>query len=74
VLVGGVLCGTPVTSAGLTGGAVITGIDSQTVTSPASLTKILSSYHPGESITLTWVSPSGQHRTSTITLTSGPAK
>jgi S1-C subfamily serine protease len=74
VLVGGVLCGTPVASAGLTSGSVITGVDSQAVSSPASLTNILTGYTPGDSVTLTWVSSSGQHRTSKLTLIPGPAK
>ena len=74
VLVGGVLCGTPVATAGLTSGSVITGLDSNAVTSPASLTKILGSYRPGNSVTVTWVSSSGQHHTSKMTLIAGPAK
>jgi S1-C subfamily serine protease len=74
VLVGGVLCGTPVATAGLTSGSVITGIDSQAVTSPASLTKALTSYKVGQSITLAWVATNGQHHTSKMTLIAGPAK
>jgi S1-C subfamily serine protease len=74
VLVGGVLCGTPVSSVGVTAGAVITGIDSHAITSPAELTNILSAYRPGQSVTLTWVSANGQHRTSKLTLIAGPAK
>jgi S1-C subfamily serine protease len=74
VLIGGVLCSTPVASAGLTTGAVITSIDSQPVTSPAQLTKVLEGYKPNQSITLTWVTTSGQHKTSKMTLISGPAK
>jgi len=74
VVVGGVLCGTPVTSIGMTAGAVITGIDSHTVTSPAELTNVLTGYKVGQSITITWVSSSGQHRTSKLTLIAGPAK
>jgi S1-C subfamily serine protease len=73
-LVGGVLCGTPVASAGVTSGAVITGLGGHAITSPASLTKTLTGYHPGQTISLTWVSANGRHRTSAITLASGPAK
>ena len=74
VLVGGVLCGTPVSQAGMTSGAVITGIDGHAITSPASLTKTLSGYRPGETVSVTWVSHGGQHRTSSLTLAPGPAK
>ncbi|HEY3735602.1 MAG TPA: trypsin-like peptidase domain-containing protein [Streptosporangiaceae bacterium] len=73
-LIGGVLCNTPVNSAGVTSGSVITGIDGQAITSPQTLTSALTKYHPGETITMTWVAPDGQHHTSSLTLTSGPAK
>ncbi|HEY2442445.1 MAG TPA: trypsin-like peptidase domain-containing protein [Streptosporangiaceae bacterium] len=73
-LIGGVLCNTPVNSAGVTSGSVITGIDGQAITSPQTLTNALTKYHPGETITMTWVAPNGQHHTSSLTLTSGPAK
>jgi S1-C subfamily serine protease len=74
VLIGGVLCGTPVATAGLTTGSVITSIDSQAVTSPAQLTNALDGYKPGQSITLNWVTTGGQHKTSKMTLIPGPAK
>jgi S1-C subfamily serine protease len=74
VLIGGVLCDTPVASAGLTMGSVITGIDSQAISSPAQLTSVLDGYKPGQSITLSWVTANGQHKTSKMTLISGPAK
>jgi S1-C subfamily serine protease len=74
VLVGGVLCGTPVDVAGMTAGAVITAIDGQAITSPASLTKALTSYRPGESVSVTWVSHGGQHHTTSMKLAPGPAK
>jgi S1-C subfamily serine protease len=73
-LVSGVLCGTPVASAGMTAGAVITSINGQAIGSPASLTKNLTQYHPGTTVSVQWVSPNGQHHTSSMKLAAGPAK
>ncbi|HEY2577351.1 MAG TPA: trypsin-like peptidase domain-containing protein [Streptosporangiaceae bacterium] len=73
-LVGGVLCRTPVAQAGISGGSVITSIDGQATSSPAVLTKLLTHYHPGNSISITWVAPNGQKHTSSVKLASGPAK
>ncbi len=74
VLVGGVLCGTPVDQAGMTSGAVITSINGHAITSPASLTQGLSAYHPGETVSVSWVSHGGQHKTTSMKLAAGPAK
>jgi S1-C subfamily serine protease len=71
-LVDGTICGGPAAAAGMTGGSVITAVNSKTVTSPASLTAILASLRPGDTITVSWVSPSGQHATSSIRLLAGP--
>jgi S1-C subfamily serine protease len=73
-LVGGVLCGTPVAQAGLSEGSVITSIAGQTISSPASLTKLLTQFHPNQSVSITWVAPNGQKHTATVKLASGPAK
>jgi len=71
-LVIGTICGSPAASAGLTGGAVITAVNGQAVGSPDDLSGILSGFHPGEVISVTWVSPSGQRTTSSLHLTAGP--
>jgi S1-C subfamily serine protease len=71
-LVLGTICGSPADSAGLTAGSVITSVNGQTVGSPASLTAVVSKYRPGTHISLTWVTPSGQTKTATLTLTAGP--
>ncbi|HLH83750.1 MAG TPA: PDZ domain-containing protein, partial [Trebonia sp.] len=73
-LVGGVLCGTPVTAAGISSGAVITNIGGSTVSSPASLTKILVKYHPGNTVPITWYAPNGQKHVTSVKLAAGPAK
>jgi hypothetical protein len=38
----------------------------------ASLAAILAKFKPGNTVSLTWVTPSGQTKTGTVTLTAGP--
>jgi S1-C subfamily serine protease len=72
VLIDGTICGSPAASAGMTGGAVITAVNGQPVGSPDDLASILSRFHPGDTISVAWVSPSGQRTTSNLHLTAGP--
>ncbi len=67
-LVLGALCQTPAAAAGLTAGDVITVAAGQRVSSPASLTGILSHLPSGRRITISWVTPSGQTVTRAIIL------
>jgi S1-C subfamily serine protease len=71
-LIDGTICGSPAAKAGLTGGAVITAVNGQPVSSPAGLASVLSRFHPGDTVSVTWVSPSGQRTTSRLHLTAGP--
>jgi S1-C subfamily serine protease len=71
-LILGTICGGPAATAGMTAGSVITAVNGQTIGSPESLTSVVSKFHPGDTISVTWVSPSGQRTTSTIKLTAGP--
>jgi S1-C subfamily serine protease len=71
-LVIGVICGSPAQAAGITAGSVITAIDGQAVGAPDSLTAIMARHHPGQTISVTWVSPSGQRTTSSVRLAAGP--
>jgi S1-C subfamily serine protease len=71
-LIIGTICGSPAAAAGITGGAVITALNGQAVSSPADLTSILSRFHPGDTISVTWLSPSGQRTTSSLHLSAGP--
>ena len=71
-LVLGALCQTPAAAAGLAAGDVITGVAGQHVSSPASLTSILSQLPSGKQISITWVTPSGQAITRAITLAQAP--
>ena len=71
-LILGIICNGPVQAAGMTAGSVITAVNGQAIGAPDSLTKVVSKYHPGTTISVTWVSPSGKRTTSQIGLTAGP--
>ena len=71
-LILGAICGSPAAAVGMTAGSVITAVNGQAIGSPDSLTGVVSKFRPGDTISVTWVSPSGQHTTSTIKLTEGP--
>jgi S1-C subfamily serine protease len=71
-LVVGTICSSPAAVAGVSAGSVITSVNGQTVGAPQTLHNALSKFRPGETVSLTWVTPSGQHKTATMTLTAGP--
>jgi len=71
-LILGTICGGPAAAAGMTAGSVITAVNGHAIGSPDSLTSVVSKYRPGTTISVTWVSPSGQRSVSSITLTVGP--
>jgi S1-C subfamily serine protease len=71
-LVIGTICGSPAASAGMTAGSVITSVSGQTVGAPQTVHNALSKFRPGDTVSLTWVTPSGQHKTANMTLTEGP--
>jgi S1-C subfamily serine protease len=71
-LVNGTICGSPAAQAGMTGGAVITAVNGQPADSPDQLSGVLARFHPGDTISVTWVSPAGQRMTSSIRLAVGP--
>ncbi len=72
-LVDGVLCGTVAATAGIFAGDVITSIGGRTVTTPGSLTAIVSRYRPGSKAQVTWVSPGGARHRAVVTFGAGPA-
>ena len=71
-LIDGTICGSPAADAGITGGSVVTSVNGKPTPSPASLTAILGALRPGETIAVSWVSPSGRQATSSIRLLAGP--
>jgi S1-C subfamily serine protease len=70
-LVLGTICGGPAAAAGMTAGSVITAVNGQPIGAPDSLTRVVSRYHPGDTVSVTWVSPSGQRSTSSLKLING---
>jgi len=73
VTISGTVSGSPAANAGLTAGDEITSLGGQQVASAEDVAHVLVSYHPGDSISVTWLDQSGQSHTATLTLTSGPA-
>jgi S1-C subfamily serine protease len=73
-LIAGAFCNAPADAAGLTGGDVILAINGRTVGAPSTLTSVLGRYHPGNSVSVTWMDPGGQRHTSSLTLIAGPVR
>lgn len=71
-LVENVLSGTPAADSGLEAGDTITGLDGSSVSTPTALTGLMLAEHPGEKVTITWLTPKGTRQTATVTLASGP--
>jgi S1-C subfamily serine protease len=72
VTIAGTVSGSPAASAGLAQGDTITAIGGQSVNSAEDVAHSLVKYHPGNSVSVTWVDQSGQSQTTTVTLASGP--
>ena len=70
--VAGVLQGTPAVQAGIQVGDVVTAVNGSAVSSPSALGTILSNDRPGQSVSVTWVTPTGVHQTAAITLVARP--
>ena len=71
-LVLGTICGSPAAATGLTAGSVVTSVDGQAVGAPQSLSTIMAGLHPGNTVPVTWVTPSGQRKSGSLALTAGP--
>jgi S1-C subfamily serine protease len=73
VAISGTLSGSPAATAGLTAGDTITSVGGQSVSTAQDISHVLVKYHPGDSISISWVDQSGQSQTANVTLASGPA-
>jgi S1-C subfamily serine protease len=73
VTIAGTVSDSPAANAGLTQGDTITAIGGQSVSSPEDVAHALVKYHPGNSISISWVDQDGQSHTTTLTLATGPA-
>ena len=58
--------------AGLAAGDTVTAINGKTVDSATTLTNLMDTFHPGDTVTLTWVDESGQQQSGSATLAEGP--
>ncbi|MGH3765973.1 MAG: S1C family serine protease [Pseudonocardiaceae bacterium] len=68
----GILPGSPAEQSGLAAGDTVISLDTTTVDSPSTLTTLLITHHPGDSVQLTWLDPAGQQHTATVVLATGP--
>ena len=73
-LIVGVLCNSVAEVAGLVPGDVITSVNNQPVTTPGSLTAITSTTHPGEVVSVLWVTRDGVEHSRMMRLDPGPAR
>jgi S1-C subfamily serine protease len=71
--VSSVASGTPAAKAGLVPGDTITAVDGTAISDGTGLTTALHPHHPGDRVSLTWVTAAGATRSATVTLASGPA-
>jgi S1-C subfamily serine protease len=72
-IVAGVVPNSPADSAGISQGDVITALNGQGITTAEQLTSLMQQHKPGDKVTISWIDQSGQRRTATVTLTTGPA-
>ena len=68
------LCGSAAAAAGLGAGDVITAVNGQAVTTPSSLTTIMSQFHGGDKVTVNYVGTNGAKQSAPLTLGTSPAK
>jgi len=68
-----VVAGGAAATAGLAKGDVITSIDGQSISSTSSVSQALVPLHPGDTVPITWTTPSGHQVTASATLQSGPS-
>jgi S1-C subfamily serine protease len=72
-LVDGVLCGTAAAAAGIEPGDVITAANGHPVSSPDSLTALVSAARPGTVMSVTWMAVAGSTRSALVRLDVAPA-
>jgi S1-C subfamily serine protease len=69
----GVVQGDAAANAGITGGDVITSVGGTAVTSANGLRDALTTYKPGDHVTITWENQDGGTQSASVALSSGPA-
>jgi S1-C subfamily serine protease len=71
--IGGVVPGTAAARAGLGAGDVIVSLGGHAVTSSMDLRNLLTTRHPGDTVSVSWQDQSGQTQSANVVLGSGPA-
>jgi S1-C subfamily serine protease len=69
----GTVPGSAVTITGISDGDTITSLAEHTITSSSQIRTVLTQYHPGDKISVSWTDQSGNSHTGTLDLGSGPA-
>jgi S1-C subfamily serine protease len=70
--VGDAFPGTPAASAGIAAGDTVTALDGTPVHTAKALRAAVTSYSPGDRVTVTWTDVAGSSHTATLTLMDGP--
>ncbi len=73
-LIAGVTQGSAAAAAGLAAGDTITSLAGHTITSASQIRTVLSQYHPGDKLNISWTDQAGSTHTASITLAAGPAQ
>jgi len=72
IVVSGVVPGSAAAKAGITAGSTITALDGQKVTTNPQLRALIAPHHPGDTVSISWTTATGQSQTAEVTFGSGP--
>jgi S1-C subfamily serine protease len=72
--IAGLTQGSPLAAEGLAAGDTITSLAGHSITSPTQIRSILTGYHPGDKISISWTDQEGSSHSASIALASGPAQ
>ena len=72
IVVSGVISGSAAEKAGIAAGSTITALGGTRVTTNAQLRGLIAPHHPGDTVSISWTTPSGTSRTAQVTFGTGP--
>jgi S1-C subfamily serine protease len=67
-----VVAGSPADKAGVVSGSKLTRVGDTTIKASANLATVIRALEPGQQVSIEWTTPSGTHKTATVTLGSSP--
>jgi len=67
-----VVAGSPADKAGVVSGSKLTKVGDTTIKASANLATVIRALEPGQQVSIEWTTPSGTHKTATVTLGSSP--